>query len=587
MSSFNQRECLGCGQPCDGYHCYSCTCQQCGVILLNGICINCIYRDGKPVTCCECEGPLRGGFCLFCNSKAENSFTYDPDSFDDTSSNFNHFPQPQYETNLCELCENDSHYGYDCQPQFPFVYKQEPSYNQNYNDNHYPHNSSSFLCCNNWGYSDIHQPSKEISIDELKVMMQSYFERTNQSREQEELLAEQKLREQEQAAQEKEEPPQNSDIRQQLYCMHNDVDDLIESALNFKLLSINLNSQRIDKEKKEVKNIVEQLTKRRTRITESLQNFKVIHKKSSISLNNTSQISPVNAIAPALPTEEPEYSLSMGYEHPSTILKTESDEVIESSVKNLVQIPSEYEVTFDDETMMSLSNEDVPMENFKVYSNPLFDDGEINSDNIDLHYINAESNLIESLLNRDTLIDSSLKFDFLLNEFSGELAHINPILPGIKEADFDLEEEIRLVENLLYDNSSPRPPEELNAEITDTIFESLSPSPIPVKDSDSLMDDIYLFFATDDLLPPRIESNDYDSEGDIHFLEELLVNDSISLPKNESSYFDHHDDPLFPRPPLEPPDVESFFDFEPNSGELISAVKNNIDELNEDECFDP
>nr|GEV39156.1 hypothetical protein [Tanacetum cinerariifolium] len=36
----------------------------------------------------------------------------------------------------------------------------------------------------------------------------------NQIREQEDLLAEQELREQEQAAQEKEEPPQNSDIRQ-------------------------------------------------------------------------------------------------------------------------------------------------------------------------------------------------------------------------------------------------------------------------------------------------------------------------------------------------------------------------------------
>nr|GEY87031.1 hypothetical protein [Tanacetum cinerariifolium] len=46
-----------------------------------------------------------------------------------------------------------------------------------------------------------------------------------------------------------------------------------------------------------------------------------------------------NAIATVLPTEEPEYSLSMGYEHLSTIPETESDEVIKSSVKNLVPIP--------------------------------------------------------------------------------------------------------------------------------------------------------------------------------------------------------------------------------------------------------
>nr|GEY75971.1 hypothetical protein [Tanacetum cinerariifolium] len=246
-----------------------------------------------------------------------------------------------------------------------------------------------------------------------------------------------------------------------------------------------------------------------------------------------------NAIAPDLPTIEPEYSLSMGYEHLSTTPEMKLDEVIKSSAKNLVPIPSEYEVTSNDESECdvpikdesspafttfsnplfddnddftssddeSLFEEGVSMENFKVYLNPLFDDGEINSDNIDMHYFNAESNLIESLLNRDTLVDSSPKFDLLLKEFSGELAHINQILTGIKEADFDLEEEIRLVENLF----------------------------------DSLMDEIDLFLATDDLLPPSIESDNYDSEGDIHFLEELLSDDSIPLLENKSSNFDHHD----------------------------------------------
>nr|GFB63603.1 hypothetical protein [Tanacetum cinerariifolium] len=148
-------------------------------------------------------------------------------------------------------------------------------------------------------------------------------------------------------------------------------------------------------------------------------------------------------------------------------------------------------------------------------------------------------------------------------------------------------EEIHLVENLLYDNSSLRPPEELNAEIADTIVESLSPSPIPVEYSDSLMDEIDLFLATDDLLHPGIESDNYDSKGDIHFLEELPVDDSIPLPENESSNFNHQNDPSFPRPPPEPPEVELFFNLEPNSGKVISAVMNNIDELNEDESFNP
>ncbi|GJY61642.1 hypothetical protein Tco_0462299, partial [Tanacetum coccineum] len=310
----------------------------------------------------------------------------------------------------------------------------------------------------------------------------------------------------------------------------------------------------------------------------------------------TSGLPPCDAVTPVLLTEEPVDSLIMGDEHLDTIPEKESDKLIKSSVENLVPIPSESEVTSDNKSECdvpvddessptfttfsnplfdsnddltssddkSLSDEDVPMENFKIYSNPLFDDEEIISPKIDPHYFNAESNLIESLLNHDILVDSSPKFDFLLEEFSGELAHINPIPPGIEKVDFDLEEEIRFVENLLYDNSSPRPPEELNLEIADTIFESLSPSPILVEDSDSLIEEIDLFLATNDSMPPGIEDDDYDSEGDIRFLEELLNNDSLPLPENESSNLDHFN-PSSSRPPPKPLDVEFCSDFEPDT----------------------
>nr|GEU65112.1 hypothetical protein [Tanacetum cinerariifolium] len=105
--------------------------------------------------------------------------------------------------------------------------------------------------------------------------------------------------------------------------------------------------------------------------------------------------------------------------------------------------------------------------------------------------------------------------------------------------------------------------------------------------NDPLLAEVDLFLVSNNLIPLGIKNFDYDSEGDIYFLKELLSNDSLPLFKNKSSNLDHHDDPSFPRPPSEPPDVEFFFDFEPNSGELISAVMNNIDELIEDECFDP
>nr|GFD08278.1 hypothetical protein [Tanacetum cinerariifolium] len=48
------------------------------------------------------------------------------------------------------------------------------------------------------------------------------------------------------------------------------------------------------------------------------------------------------------------------------------------------------------------------------------------------------------------------------------------------------------------------------------------PSPIPVEDSDSLMEEIDLSFTPDDLMPPGIENDDYDSEVDILIPEVLL-----------------------------------------------------------------
>nr|GFD41811.1 hypothetical protein [Tanacetum cinerariifolium] len=139
----------------------------------------------------------------------------------------------------------------------------------------------------------------------------------------------------------------------------------------------------------------------------------------------------------------------------------------------------------------SLPDEDVPSEEFKIYSNPLCDEDKINSDNLDPHCFNVKTDFVESLLNRDTFIDFSSKFDF-----SGELTHIKQEIP---KSNFDFEEEIRLIENLLYDNSFPRPPEELNAEIDDTMIESIPLLPIPVQDGNSQQEEIDIVIETDDV----------------------------------------------------------------------------------------
>nr|GFB08230.1 hypothetical protein [Tanacetum cinerariifolium] len=203
-------------------------------------------------------------------------------------------------------------------------------------------------------------------------------------------------------------------------CIHDDVDNLIESALDSKLLN-SINSQRFDKKEQEVKNVEEQPAGRRN---------------------------------------QPEHSLSMGYEHLSITPETESN------AENLLPILSKCEVTLEDEIECdmpanddsspvfttfsnpffkdnddldssddeSLPDEDVLGKDFKIYSNPLFDEDEINSDKLDPHCFNVEYDFVESLLNRDTFIDFSSKFDF-----SGELAHIKPEIP---KSDFDFVKEI-------------------------------------------------------------------------------------------------------------------------------------------------
>nr|GEU72302.1 hypothetical protein [Tanacetum cinerariifolium] len=227
------------------------------------------------------------------------------------------------------------------------------------------------------------------------------------------------------------------------------------------------------------------------------------------------------AITLDLPTVEPEDSLRMGDEHLDTIPEMESDEFIKHFEGNLFE-PS---------------------------------DEEIISMKIDLHHFNVESDLIESLLNHDSsIISSSSKIDSLLDEFAGELILLKSIPPGINETDCDPEEEIRLIEKLLYDNSYPRPPKEFISENSAAAIESFSPSPIPVEDSDSIIEEIDLTLTPDDWMSPGIENDDYDSEVDMLILEELLSNSSFSLPKNESFHFDI---PSSLRPPAKPPDDDS------------------------------
>ncbi|GJU66714.1 hypothetical protein Tco_1252973 [Tanacetum coccineum] len=153
-----------------------------------------------------------------------------------------------------------------------------------------------------------------------------------------------------------------------------------------------------------------------------------------------------SAITPDLPKSD---SFIMKDEHLDTIPETKSNELIKSSVEDLVHTPSESDGVSEGECDL-----------------PVYD-------------------------------ESSPKIDLLIEEFAGELALIAPIPPGIVEANLDPKEDIRFIENLMYDNSFPRPPETLKDD-SETVIDSNN-------DYSSSDDDSYEDIDYVDASPPDSE----------------------------------------------------------------------------------
>ncbi|GJT96305.1 hypothetical protein Tco_1091823 [Tanacetum coccineum] len=248
-----------------------------------------------------------------------------------------------------------------------------------------------------------------------------------------------------------------------------------------------LNQQRMDDVLKTVKSLVEMLCQQEqtanlsTLTPEPSHNVNSIcyirmTEESTIPLNEIiSQIPPSIAITPVLPTMESEDPLIMGDENLSTILEKESDEFINSSVKDLFPIPSESEDTSnnDSECDLPFCNDPPPFdvlgENFVTFSNILFDSSEdfTSSDN-------------ESLSDKDVPEDKVKIYS-------------NPL--------FKFDEE--------YISSDVNP-------LFDEVLEDIKRGEI---------DEIDAFLDMD--ISIDIENGYHDSEGDIIYLESLLVDDTI------------------------------------------------------------
>ncbi|GJU50902.1 hypothetical protein Tco_1220457 [Tanacetum coccineum] len=297
-----------------------------------------------------------------------------------------------------------------------------------------------------------------------------------------------------------------------------------------------------------------------------------------------------SAITPDLPISD---SLIMEDEHLDTIPVTESANTIKSSVEDLVPTPSESADLSDGESECDVPiNDDSPESHFSTFDNPLFDSNDdFSSDDESLSEEEIQKDEFKYFSNPLYDLDDEIITNEKILPNQKDLDVVIPIPPGIDERCFNAESDLlesllnrdspidsTKIDSIFDEFSLPRPPEESNSEISDATIESLSPSPILVEDSDSLMEEIDLFLASDDSMPTGIEIVDYDSEGDIRFLEELLSSDSPPLPENESFSLDHFDDPSLPRPPPEPPDVEICFNFEPNAGVVTKKVVGHISE---------
>ncbi|GJW65719.1 hypothetical protein Tco_0117603 [Tanacetum coccineum] len=176
----NHNCCYECGDSLDGIFCQQCICKSCGKGAHYGY--NCppqipIITNPEPCynqnlneilqnlqslqqqcllgTCQQCGCNEYDGVCFHCTVGNGTQINFSTPYSSNDSPNFaNHLPQPQYVPYSCDLCGNDAHHGYDCPPQVPFVYNQDPCFDQNF-DNTFPltspNYSQQYLCCENCG----------------------------------------------------------------------------------------------------------------------------------------------------------------------------------------------------------------------------------------------------------------------------------------------------------------------------------------------------------------------------------------------------------------------------------------------------
>nr|GEW84122.1 hypothetical protein [Tanacetum cinerariifolium] len=269
--------------------------------------------------------------------------------------------------------------------------------------------------------------------------------------------------------------------------------------------------------------------------------------------------SPPHLIIPnqtKLPIEEQKHSFKMEHEHFNTNLVT--NDVAESSTKNLIPIPHECEVVSENgsESIEPVNDNSLV---FTTISNPLFDNDKINYDEINLH---VKFNFVESTSKNDTV-----KCDYL-DEFYGPFIPIHILEEErIRREHVDY---INRMEMLFTINPHLHPSTYDNINV-----ESFSSLPIPIQGSDPHQEEIDDVTIMNHVLPSSVEIDD----SKVDAVNVLRVDNSIQNSEHEYSESEDSDFdiPPVPLPPPELPDKEFNFEIK------ISVVRNTIFKF---ECID-
>nr|GFA45395.1 hypothetical protein [Tanacetum cinerariifolium] len=299
------------------------------------------------------------------------------------------------------------------------------------------------------------------------------------------------------------------------------------------------------------------------------------------------------AMTPVLSTEEPDNSLSMGDEHLDTISATESDEVIKSSVENLVLIPSESEGILDTMCDVHLVNNPTPLEAKNHFESVIkskddissSDDDSLYNENIEYVKASPHNSEVVSLEVAEIVIpkDEEIRDDNLREK----LLNVNLLIAKIEA----LKDNPTLSSELLTKSSSTSPKsflEETNAfynslsELKNFCFdlEEISSGSTTTHSNISLLNyEVFPFY--DDHIE-EISSSSTTTHSDISLSEYDsftfdLLNDQF--PPTDRSDFANEEFAGELAHIIAPPEYDHFYFWNlPDPGELISILNSGIRE---------